>query len=259
MHRHQIEEIAEKPIRKIIPFEAFMGAISIYGMVVVSLRLFLDAGTEMQELFLYSDWMVCTFFVAAFLRHLIFEPNRLRYIATWGIIDLLSAIPTLPLLRYLRLFRIARVIWLSRRPGSLGTAIRCEPSASLFYLLMLVLILVYSGTCFGILAFESRDPGAEIRTGGDALWFGLVTVSTVGYGDKVPVTAGARICAAILMFTGIGLFASLAGFLLEPLRRLATGRRKYTERDVHERLDELYRLVERNLGERETQDDETGK
>jgi voltage-gated potassium channel len=236
----------EKPVRNVIPFEVFMTGLSIYGMTVVSLRLFLDTGSEMQRLFLYFDWMVCIIFLIAFIRHAVFETHRFKYIFTWGILDLISSVPWFPVLRYIRVFRLSRIGWLVRKKGALGIAIQRDPSSSLLYLLTLVMILVYSGSCVGILAFESNDVNAKIRTGGDALWFGLVTVSTVGYGDKVPVTIGARICAAVLMFTGIGIFASLAGFMLEPLRRLANGKRNVTTADVEKRLNDLYKLLEQN-------------
>ena len=236
-HAHQEQR------RSVIPFELFMAGISIYGMTVAGFRIFLDPGTEMQRLFLSFDLFVCLIFVLAFVHRAIFEKNRLQYILTWGLLDLISAAPFLPVLRFIRILRLVRVGWLLRTPGALREAIQRDPSSSLLYLLLLALLLVYCGTCTGILAFESEDPDAMIKTGAEALWFGLVTVSTVGYGDIVPVTSGARICAAILMFSGIGVFASLAGFLLEPLRRLATGGKQITNADVAARLDELYEMI----------------
>ena len=232
------------PKQNVIPFELFMGGVSIYGMAVAALRIFLDTGSEMQKLFASFDWFVCVIFALAFIRHVITERKRLKYIVTWGLIDLLSMIPTLPALRFLRVIRLLRISWLIRTPGALKQAIQQDPSSSLLYLLILMLILIYSGTCTGILAFESQDPSSKIDNSADALWFGLVTVSTVGYGDIVPVTSGARICAAVLMFSGIGVFASLAGFLLEPLRRLATGTKAISNADVAARLDELYKMIE---------------
>lgn len=246
MIREQKPQMSEKQVRNVIPFEVFMAGLSIYGMTVVSLRLFLNTGSEMQRLFLYFDWMVCVIFLAAFVRHAVFETHRLKYIFTWGILDLISSVPWFPVLRYIRLLRLGRIAWLVRKKGTLNLAIQRDPSASLLYLLVLLMILVYSGSCAGILAFESTDATAKIQTGGDALWFGLVTVSTVGYGDKVPVTTGARICAAVLMFTGIGIFASLAGFMLDPLRRLANGKRDVTAADVENRLNELYMMLEQS-------------
>ncbi|MCH2144629.1 MAG: potassium channel family protein [Phycisphaerales bacterium] len=229
--------------RNVIPFELFMAGVSAYGMTVAGLRIFLHTGMEMQRLFESFDRLVCLIFILAFIHHVIFEKDRLRYIFTWGILDLASAIPFLPVLRFIRILRLGRVVWLIRTPGALKKAIQRDPSSSLLYLLLLTLLLVYTGTCAGILAFESQDPDSMIKTGDEALWFGLVTVSTVGYGEIVPVTTGARICAAVLMFSGIGVFASLAGFLLEPLRRLATGGKQVTNADVAARLDELYEMI----------------
>jgi len=231
------------PKPNVIPFELFMGGVSVYGMVVASLRIFLDTGTEMQKLFASFDWLVCLIFALAYVHHVIAERDRLKYVTTWGLVDLLSMIPFMPALRFLRAVRLLRLVRLVRTPGALKRSIQQDPSASLLYLLILMLILIYSGTCTGILAFESQDPNSRIDNSADALWFGLVTVSTVGYGDIVPVTAGARICAAVLMFSGIGVFASLAGFLLEPLRRLATGTKQVSNADVAARLDELYEMV----------------
>ena len=221
-----------------------MGGISVYGIVVASLRVFLHTGTAIQTLFLYFDWLVCIIFVLAFLHHVLFEKHRFRYIFTWGVLDLLSALPWFPILRYIRIFRVMRIAWLVRGPSGVTLAIQRDPSKSLLYLLVLALLWIYSGTCVGVLLFESRDETSPFKTGADALWFGLVTVSTVGYGGLIPVTTGARICAAVLMFSGIGVFASLAGFLLEPLRRLAGGSKQVTTADVAERLNDLYALLE---------------
>src|SRR5439155_23258967 len=66
--------------------------------------------------------------------------------------------------------------------------------------------------------FERDTPGG-IHSFGDALWWAVATVSTVGYGDRVPATAGGRGVAVVLMLVGIGLFgllaASLASFFVE--------------------------------------------
>ena len=63
-----------------------------------------------------------------------------------------------------------------------------------------------------ILHFEGTD-NANIQGAGDALWWAFVTVTTVGYGDKYPVTHGGRIIAAIAMTAGVGLFGTFTGFV----------------------------------------------
>ena len=99
-----------------------------------------------------------------------------------------------------------------------------------------------------MLYFEGKHNHTSINSGADALWFGLVTVSTVGYGGFIPETLGARICAALLMVSGIGVFASLAGFLLEPLRRLAQGGiQKTSTEDLASQITELQIMLQKHL------------
>ena len=64
-----------------------------------------------------------------------------------------------------------------------------------------------------VLQFESKSPDANITTGGDALWWAVVTITTVGYGDKYPVTAGGRVTAIFVMFAGVGIIGALASIL----------------------------------------------
>jgi voltage-gated potassium channel len=63
------------------------------------------------------------------------------------------------------------------------------------------------------LFFEEDAAGANITSAGDALWWGYVTATTVGYGDQFPVTTGGRITGLIMLTVGVALFATFSGFL----------------------------------------------
>ena len=63
-----------------------------------------------------------------------------------------------------------------------------------------------------ILQFEAV-PGANIASADDAVWWAIVTLTTVGYGDRFPITPEGRIVAALLMAAGIGLFGTFSGFV----------------------------------------------
>ena len=65
--------------------------------------------------------------------------------------------------------------------------------------------------------FESRSSDAKITTGGDALWYAIVTITTVGYGDYFPVTTFGRITAMFIMFAGVGIIGALASILASVL------------------------------------------
>lgn len=79
-------------------------------------------------------------------------------------------------------------------------------AASLFALLLVIFCSV------AVLHFESAAE-SNIRTPDDALWWAFATITTVGYGDRFPVTGEGRIVATILMVAGVGLFGTFSGFL----------------------------------------------
>src|SRR6185503_3042548 len=64
-----------------------------------------------------------------------------------------------------------------------------------------------------VLYFEQNAPRANITTGGDALWWAFVSITTVGYGDKFPITPGGRLSAFFVLAAGVGLFGVLSGYL----------------------------------------------
>ena len=76
-------------------------------------------------------------------------------------------------------------------------------------------ILMLEMSSLLILRTEGNDPASNIRTGSDALWWTLVTIATVGYGDRFPVTAQGRIVGILTMLVGVGLFTVLTSFLAQ--------------------------------------------
>jgi voltage-gated potassium channel len=81
----------------------------------------------------------------------------------------------------------------------------------LITILMTLLVLTVASVL--VLQFESQSPNANIQSGGDSLWYSVVTLTTVGYGDRYPVTPGGRITAVFIMFMGVGIIGALASIL----------------------------------------------
>ncbi len=82
-----------------------------------------------------------------------------------------------------------------------------------------VAVVVFEFSSVFILNAEAGAPGANIETADDALWWSFVTVATVGYGDRVPVTSGGRVVAVMLMIVGIALFGVFTSALSDWIRR----------------------------------------
>jgi voltage-gated potassium channel len=84
-------------------------------------------------------------------------------------------------------------------------------SALLSLLLIGVLVLEFGSLL--MLGLERSVPGANITTASDALWYTIVTISTVGYGDQYPVTDAGRLCGTAIIVVGVGIFGTFTGYL----------------------------------------------
>jgi voltage-gated potassium channel len=113
------------------------------------------------------------------------------------------------------LSRLARILRLLRGENkkSLVKDVLENRSRYAFFITILLTILVLTVASVLVLQFESQSPDANITTGGDALWYAIVTITTVGYGDRYPVTMGGRITAMFIMFMGVGIIGALASIL----------------------------------------------
>jgi voltage-gated potassium channel len=94
------------------------------------------------------------------------------------------------------------------------------------------------------------DPASNIKTPADALWWAFATITTVGYGDKYPITMGGRIVAIVLMVAGVALFATFTGYLssffLEPTQQAAGKELKQLSNEIRllrEKVESLERSI----------------
>ena len=182
---------------------------------------FLDSDSETARLIDLFDLGICFIFMIDFVRNICVAKSKTRYLLTWGPIDLLSSIPVYQGFRWTRLARIIRVF---RAVKSIRVLIHngrndFRHAVLIFGFLFAEIVLI--GSCFAVLHFESLDPSANLTHAGDVLWWSIVTISTVGYGEFYPVTVGGRFFAALLMFVGIGMFAMLAGVFADVLHSTA--------------------------------------
>jgi len=115
----------------------------------------------------------------------------------------------------LRVFRLVRVFRLLRQYGikQIGRGVLRDRAGSALLTLLLFGFLVLEFGTLGILRLEQYAPGANITTASDALWYVIVTISTVGYGDRYPVTTNGRIVGTLIIIVGVGIFGTFTGYL----------------------------------------------
>ena len=122
-------------------------------------------------------------------------------------------------MRLARLSRLARITRLLRgeQKKALVKDVLDHRSQYAAFITIFLTILVLTVASVLVLQFESKSPDANITTGGDSLWYSIVTITTVGYGDFYPVTAAGRITAMFIMFAGVGIIGALASILASVL------------------------------------------
>lgn len=196
-------------------YQLFMLALCILALGALAIERLFHFGPDVNKLIQYADFGVCVLFLIDFVYSLVTAPNRWRYFLTWGWVDLLSSIPAVDVLRVgrvarvMRIFRVLRGVKAARVLSSAVLERRAE-SAFLAASLVGLLLLVLSSAA--ILSFEDV-PESNIKGPEDALWWAFVTMTTVGYGDRFPVTSEGRLVGALLMVAGVGLFGTFSGFV----------------------------------------------
>lgn len=206
------------------PYDLFILALSIAALVLLAASAAAPLDPEAQRLVDLGDLFICGFFFADFVRNLVRASNRWRYLVTWGWLDLAASIPAVDALRLGRLGRIVRllrILRLFKATRILLHAVTERRRESAAWAALLVSILVIFTASVGVLEFERRA-GGNIVSAEDALWWSMTTITTVGYGDRYPVTTGGRLVAVALMVLGVGLFGALSGmaasWFMEPLK-----------------------------------------
>jgi voltage-gated potassium channel len=193
--------------------------LALLWLPVLVLPYIVHLSPVVKDTFLAIDLFVWAAFVLEYLVKLYLSPSR-KHFVTHHWIDL--AVITLPMLRPLRAARLLRLLNLGRVGVVLANALRRTKALfthrGLHFVLLAVMAIVFACSAL-VLSFEITAKGSTIHNFGDALWWATVTVTTVGYGDKYPLTAGGRGVATVLMFVGIGLIgvltATVASYFVE--------------------------------------------
>ncbi len=175
---------------------------------------FFTLASSVRQLLKYFDYAICVFFFAEFIYQLLTTKNKREYMK-WGWLDLLSSIPMIDTLRYARVVRVVRIIRIIRTFKTVNSFLHQVyfnkakgALASVFVLAILILLF----TSIAILQVET-DPNSNIKTAEDALWWSYTTITTVGYGDKFPVTTEGRLIAVFLMTFGVGMFGTFTAYI----------------------------------------------
>lgn len=200
--------------------ELFVGILAIISIALVVVESMISLPTTWLIALYALDFIICLVFIVEFVGRWRQAPSKASFMRKQGY-EVLAMIPagilfaagTLPViagsLRLLRLVRVVRFITVfSRTRRYWDKSDSFMARSGLLYPLLTALTVIIVGA-FAVHAFEQGAEGSGISNFGDSLWWSVVTMTTVGYGDVVPISVGGRIIGVFMMLFGIGILATL--------------------------------------------------
>jgi len=190
----------------------------VLGLIFVPILIgtfLLELSSQATQGLEIAGWVIWAAFCVEYAWLLYLAPVRRQMIRTHKLDLVVILIPFLRPLRFLRVIRMAtaatglgRAITTLRRIGG-------RPGFQPFFVTVAGILFVSASLA---LAFEHEQPGATLTNFGDALWWSIVTSTTVGYGDQIPVTPAGQVVAVVLMLVGVAglsvLTASIAALFV---------------------------------------------
>lgn len=217
--------------------------LSIYVLVALFVQTIFPLSPETNLLIDRFDFAVCIVFIYDFFVRLYKAESKASFLK-WGWIDLVSSIPMFEALRWGRLIRVIRILRILRAFRSTKILLsyifqnRAQGTFATVALISIILVLFSS---IAILNLENA-PESNIKTPADALWWAFVTITTVGYGDKFPVTHEGRFIAALLITAGVGLFGTFTAYIAS---HFLESERAKEESEIQQLIAEVRLLRER--------------
>ncbi len=196
-------------------YELFMLGLCVYVLAALAAMTFLRLDESIIQVLEYADIGICVVFLVDFVVQFATATSKITYMK-WGWIDLLSSIPMVGPLRLGRLARVVRILRLLRGVKSarmISLYYTKRRSDSAFAAAAFVALLTVVLSSIAVLYLERDYPDANITTAEDALWWAATTITTVGYGDRYPVSTGGKCVAVITMTVGVGLFGTFTAFV----------------------------------------------
>lgn len=234
---------------KNVGYEIFIGMLSILSIVNLVLLYAMRSDGSMQDVLNVMNALLSGIFMIDFLyRFFTAESKGGYFFRQFGWADLLASVP-LPQLKVLRLFRVFRVIRLMRDvgPSNIAAGLLTDRAGSALYTLLFAGILVLEFGSLAILRVEEFAPDGNIKSASDALWYTIVTISTVGYGDRYATTNVGRIIGSGIIIIGVGIFGTFTGYLANFFLAPKAAKKRVVEladNDPHAKLAEIRELME---------------
>ena len=219
---HEIIYEADTPMGKW--FDIILFALIIISVILVMLESVKDIDAEYHDILLVSEWIITIFFTIEYIVRLISIKKPLKYaLSFYGIIDFISTIPlyisyffvgsqvllAVRALRLLRVFRILKLVQYLGEASQLRSALKASRNKIAVFIYTVLILSVIMGT----LMYWIESDASGFTSIPRGIYWAIVTLTTVGYGDIAPQTPIGQLIATIVMILGYGIIAVPTGIV----------------------------------------------
>lgn len=205
-------------------FDVILLWIILFSILLIMLETVPSLNRKYYELFKVLEWIITGFFTVEYLMRIWVVQKKSGYIFSFfGIIDFLSVIPsyiglfvagyqTLMILRAIRLLRLFRVFQLTAylsESAQMGQAMIASLRKIVIFLSILIVVVMILGSIMYVV--ESADSGFTSIP--QSIYWAIVTITTVGYGDVTPATVTGKFVSSIIMLLGYAIIAVPTGIV----------------------------------------------
>ena len=209
-------------------FDFFIQILIIFSLICFSIETLPDLKSSAQNILHISEIIIVIIFSLEYLLRILVADKKLRFIFSFsGLIDLFAILPfyissgiDLRSIRIFRLFRLFRVLKIFRYSNAIrrfkDAFVIIKDELILFSFFTLFLLFVAS---VGIYYFENPAQPENFKSIFHCLWWAIVTLTTVGYGDIYPITVGGKIFTFFMLIIGLGIIAVPTGLFASALTK----------------------------------------
>lgn len=209
------DELQKAGFTRSTSYELFMLGVSLLSFVNLILILLLPHESQSFRVIFIVDFVIATLFFIDFCTRFFSSSDKSDYFfRNYGWADLLASVP-LTFFNIFRIFRVVRLVHVMRKYGNrriLRILLGKLSDTALYGVLFLILLVIEFGS-IGVLLAEQNAVNANIKTASDAIWWVYISITTVGYGDKYPVTNLGRMVGIATVTVGVGLFGVVTAFI----------------------------------------------
>ncbi len=209
-------------------FDLFIQALIVLALVCFSVETLPDISDKTINLLNIIEWITVIIFTIEYILRIWVADRKLRFIFSfYGLIDLAAILPfylatgidlrLIRALRLLRLFRAFKLIRFSKAINRFHKAMLMVREELIMFMALTIIVLFLAGS--GIYFFEHRAQPEVFKSIFDSLWWAVTSLTTVGYGDMVPITIGGKVFTFIVLMIGLGIIAVPTGLIASALSK----------------------------------------